>query len=261
MGVSSPRLSRFTGTGRSGDSVIIRHDGTWQLFITQPDHAGLAADVMRAWTGDAFAGHPRRDAILRAVRDHDNGWIEEDETTIVDERGRPLDFVSVPDEVKHRIWPRAVARAGTGHAYEAALIAQHALTVHAQHRGDPAWGSFFDGLERARTMWLGGAPAPGFEQDYRFVRIGDLLSLVFCNGWTEPHDLPGGGRVVLDGSTLRVSPDPFAGARVPLRILARRLPARTYGSNGELRAALAAAPIETVTGEALSDPSTRSGSS
>lgn len=228
--------------------MIIRQAEGWRLFITQPDHAELAAAIMRAWRGDGFDEHPRRDVILRAVREHDNGWIEEDATTLVDERGTPLDFVSVPDAVKHRIWPRAVARVARRNAYEAALVAQHALTVHAQHRGNAAWQPFFDGLERTRDTLLGGAADPAFEADYRFVRVGDLLSLVFCNGWTEPHDLPGGGRVVLDGGTLLVSPDPFAGARVPLRILARKRPARTYGSASELRAALDAAPGAMVEG-------------
>jgi hypothetical protein len=231
--------------------MIIRQSGPWQTFITQPDHAELAAAIMRMWRGDGFDEHPRRDVILRAVREHDNGWIEEDAATIVDERGRPLDFVSVPDAVKHRLWPRAVARAGRRNAYEAALVAQHALTVHAQHRGNPEWQPFFDGLEQARTTWLGGPADAAFERDYRFVRTGDLLSLVFCNGWTEPHDLPGGGRVVLEDATLRISFDSFAGARVPLRILARKLPARTYGSAADLRAALDAAPVEAVEGWAI----------
>lgn len=228
--------------------MIIRETGNAQLFITQPDHAELAASIMGAWRGDGFETHPRRDVILEAVREHDNGWIEEDETTIVDARGRALDFVSVPDAVKHRIWPRGVERVARRNAYQAALVAQHALTVHAQHRGSVEWRPFFRGLEQMRADLLGGPADEAFEHDYRFVRIGDLLSLVFCNGWTAPHDLPGGGRVVLDGTTLRVSREGFAGAREPLRILARRLPARSYGSAGELRAALAGAPVEAVEG-------------
>ena len=230
------------------ETVIIRRSDDWHLFITQPDHAELAANLMLAWRGDRFGDHPRRDLILRAVREHDNGWLEEDAATLVDERGRPLDFVSVPDAIKHRIWPRAVARAARRDAYEAALIAQHALTVHAQHRGNAEWQPFFDGLERARTTLLGGPAGDPFERDYRFVRTADLLSLVFCNGWTEPHDLPGGGRVILDDATLSISPDPFGGTRVPLRILARKLSARTYGSASELRAALNLAPVEIVEG-------------
>jgi hypothetical protein len=231
--------------------VIIRQDGHFHQFITQPDHAALAARIMQVWQGDGFAGHPRRERILFAITEHDNGWIEEDASTLVDERGVPLDFVAAPPQVKHRIWPRGVARVAEGHPYEAALVAQHALTVHAAHRAEETWRPFFDTMERLKTAMLARIGNPAFEHDYRFVRTADLLSLVFCNGWTDPLELPGGGRTILRGTTLEVSPDPFAGARVGLRVAARRLPRQTYRSNVELRAALAAAPVEPVEGYAV----------
>lgn len=230
--------------------MIIRRDGRSHLFITQPDHAELAAHVMRAWRRGSFDRHQRRDTILFAVAEHDNGWIEEDSSTLVDDAGSPLDFISAPAEVKHRIWPRAVARLGGARPYEAALIAQHALTVHAQHRGDDSWRPFFDAMERLKQSMLGRHDSDAFSRDYAFVRTGDLLSLVFCNGWTEPHDLPGGGRTILRGATLEVSPDPFGGERVRLCVAARRLPQRAYRSAAELRAALAGAPIERIEGVA-----------
>jgi hypothetical protein len=235
--------------------VIIRRSESSLLFITQTDHAVLAAEIMTHWRAQALTENPRRERILFALCEHDNGWTEEDRDTHVDGRGTPLDFVSVPADVKHRIWPRAVARLGRDRRYEAALIAQHALTVHAGQRGDSAWLPFFDTMERARGSCMGGVQPPmsrgRFLADYRFVRIGDLLSLVFCNGWLEPHDLPDGRRTILKGTTIVVIPDPFGGARVAFRIRARRIPAHRYASAAELRAALDAAPFESLKGEAV----------
>jgi hypothetical protein len=171
--------------------------------------------------------------------------------TIVHQSGRPLDFIAAPPQVKHRVWPRGVARVAQRYPYEAALIAQHALTVHDAHRAEEPWRPFFDTMERLKTAMLEGAANPAFEHDYRFVRTADLLSLVFCNGWTEPHELPGGGRTILNGTTLEVSPDPFAGSRVALRVAARRLPRQTHRSNVELRAALDAALVEPLEGFAV----------
>lgn len=231
--------------------MIIQRRGSAHLFITQPDHAALAAEIMRVWRSDGFPTHPRRETILFAVREHDNGWIEEDGRTHVDAGGRALDFIAVPHEVKHRIWPRAVERIGRDRPYEAALIAQHALTVHAEQRAHPAWRPFFETMETLRTALLApGTTDASFAADYRFVRIADLLSLVFCNGWTEPFDLPDGRRTILIGTSLEVTPDPFAGARVPLRIAARRMPVRTYRTPDELRHALASAPVEVLEGQA-----------
>jgi hypothetical protein len=212
----------------------------------------LAAEIISAWRIDGFAEHPRREAILYAAREHDNGWREEDAETIVDASGAPLDFIASPVVVKHRIWPRAVSRLAGDRPYEAALVAQHALTVHADYRHRPDWQTFFDTIEGLRGVLLtraGEAAATTIDPDYCFVNIADRLSLIFCNGWRERfdhHEL----QIQLRGQTLAVTPDPFGGGRVPLRVMARRLPIRTYGSSADLRAALDDAPMELIEGEA-----------
>ena len=43
-------------------------------------------------------------------------------------------------------------------------------------------------------------------------------------------------------SGIRVTPDPFGGRAVPLAVTARRIPARRYASDADLRDAVAAAP-------------------
>jgi hypothetical protein len=235
--------------------MIIRHDGNSVLFISQPDHARLAAMLIAEWQDDGFPAHPRRESILLATREHDNGWKEEDADTHVDASGQPLDFIEVSPVVKQRIWPRAVSRLAGDHPYEAGLIAQHAVTVNGDHRVNPAWSSFFETLDAQRAALLmrsGPAAAATIDADYAFVNIADRLSLIFCNGWRDPFEHRG-RRIVLTETTLRITPDPFGGARVPLRILARRLPVHAYASSADLRAALDDAPIEMLEGEARGD--------
>lgn len=226
--------------------MIIREQSDSLLFIRQGDHARLAADVMAHWCEGGFATHPRRETILLAIREHDNGWLEEDAEMHVDQRGKPLDFVSVPAAVKHRIWPRAVDRIGRDEPYAAALIAQHALTVHGQQRTDPEWRPFFEAMDaRLDSMLARAGPdcsaRTTLEADYRFVQAGDQLSLIFCNGWRIPFPRLG-GRMILNGDSLVLSPDPFAGARIPMRVMARRLPGGMYSSAEDLRAAFCTAP-------------------
>ncbi len=233
--------------------MIIRQQGDWLLLITQADHARLAGDVMAHWREDGFDAHPRRDTILHAITHHDNGWLEEDSEMHVDDEGNPLDFVSVPAWVKHGIWPRGVDRIGRDEPYAAALIAQHALTVHGQQRTDPLWHPFFAAMDARREALLaraGGDARATLDADYRFVQAGDQLSLIFCNGWRTPFPRRG-GRMIFNGSTLELSPDPFAGARVPMRVEARRVPGRSYASAADLRAAFDAAPAVMVEGEGL----------
>lgn len=228
--------------------MILRRDGAAWLCIQQMDHAAMAAEVMAEWND--LRDHPRRGAVLFAIRQHDNGWIEEDARTHLDVSGEPLDFISVPVPVKHRIWPRAVGRIGLDHPYEAALVAQHALTVHGQQRVDEAWRGFFDTMEDLRATLLarcGAHAVATLDEDYRYVQMGDQLSLIFCNGWTAPFPRHG-GRSILKGATLVTTPDPFAGARIPMQVPARRIPARSYASPADLRATIDAAPADILMG-------------
>jgi hypothetical protein len=48
-----------------------------------------------------------------------------------------------------------------------------------------------------------------------------------------------------------VFPDPFDGARIPMRVPVRRLPSRPYSSRSELADALRQTPIEWLDGEAV----------
>jgi hypothetical protein len=243
--------------------MIIRRDRKDFLFITQPDHARLAAEIIAHWRTDGFPDNPRRDSILLAAREHDNGWIEEDEMTHVDAAGEPLDFVATPVPVKHRIWPRAAARLAEVDGYAAALVAHHAIALHGQQLSDPLWRGFLAKMERIEADLLAaGSPeraalptgnperAALLHEDYRFVQVADQLSLVFCNAWTAPFPRPG-GRTILKGTTLEITPDPFGGERVPIRVRARRTPARTFASAADLRATLDTAAVEILEGTAV----------
>jgi hypothetical protein len=232
--------------------VIVRSAADHLLLITQPDHAGLAARFMAAWRRDDLPGSPLRDVILRATRDHDNGWVEFDRTPIVDPaNGRLLDFINAPEPVRQGIWPRGVERLRDV-PYAAALVAEHALSVYEHYRDRPAWAGFFTSMEEMRDAALAAA-APrtlaDLRRDYFFVRMGDLASLAFCNAWREPQKLAR-YELRLEGSELRFAPDPFGGARVPLTVAARRLPSRPYASSADAAAAFAAAPEIEITGVA-----------
>jgi hypothetical protein len=80
--------------------------------------------------------------------------------------------------------------------------------------------------------------------------MADLMSLVFCNNWLDPLEY-GGHRFALNGNALMVTPDPFGGARVELRIPAKRVPARQYAAAADLRAEIDAAPTGILEGAVM----------
>lgn len=226
--------------------MIIQRRGSSLLLIRQPDHAALSARIMDCWRADGFPESPIRAALLHAIEHHDDGWDEIDAAPLVDEStGRIVDFMSQPDPVKRAVWPRGVARL-SGTPYAAALVAQHAVHIFRRYRSDAAWTEFFAGMEAARDAQIADAPRTldDLRGDYAFLRVGDLISLTFCNGWTEPQtdDAGSGYGVRLDGPRLVVTPDPFEGGEVPFSVPARELPDRRYRSAADARDAWSSAP-------------------
>lgn len=228
--------------------MIVRAAGSHLHLITQPDHAALARRIMDHWPPLQRA--ERRASIVLAIEEHDNGWREPDSAPAVDPAtGRIFDFISAPASVRQGVWPRGVARLAQQDSWAAALVAQHALTVYDRYRGDDDWLAFFDELEatRARLVPVAARSLDLLIDDYQYVRIGDLLSLVFCNQWREEQSF-GRWRFQLEADTIVVTPDPFGGRAVPIEIAAREIPDRVYQSDRELQDAIRVAPVRTLAG-------------
>jgi uncharacterized protein DUF3891 len=236
--------------------MIVRDEGDTFLLITQPNHAGLSEEIGAAMRSEPALTTAARDAILLAMREHDNGWAEVDaEPTIEPATSRPQDFMSGPALVRHELWLRGITRAARMDLRAGALVAEHALTVHAYRRGTAGWQSFFNSIEPIRDDLLRqidmftGVAREAFQREYRCVQLADAFSLQFCNGWSELNATLE-YQAIMRGSTLLISPDPFDGATVPLRVLGRRIPARRYEDDGDLRETIAAVPPQVIAGSA-----------
>jgi uncharacterized protein DUF3891 len=228
--------------------VIVRSVHGGLQLMTQPDHAHLARTIMEHCV--PLAARPRRDAILHAIAEHDNGWTEEDAApTVNPATGNVVDFVSAPLSVRHAVWPRGVARLADD-PWAAALVAQHAVTVYDRFRSEAEWTSFFAAMEAMRGAMLraSGTPLDHLVADYAFVRLADLISLTFCTGWTDEQRF-GDWTVQLSGTRVVVTPDAFGGAEIPIEINAREIRNQPFRSDAELRDALSEANTTTLRGE------------
>jgi hypothetical protein len=128
----------------------------------------------------------------------------------------------------------------------AAFVAQHALTIFADHQSKPSWSSFFDRMTTMRDTlldWCEVSSPEGraaFARDYRLLFLADYLSLAFCNDWQRTFESDG-YQFSLRGDRLVVVPDPFGKALVSLSVPARQVPARRYQTSRDLHRALAEA--------------------
>lgn len=234
--------------------MIVRRGPDHLVLIAQHDHAALAATMLAAWEADGFPAHPMHAHILAATRQHDLGWQDEDAAPLVDPAtGAPYDFVTLPEARRLAVWPRALDRLRET-PYEAALVAQHALTIYRRYEREPGFAEFFrrmaaerDALFQRCEATLPAAALTTFMQAYAWVSIADLLSLVACHGWTETFDADQ-YRVKLEDARLRVTPDPLGGREISWQVPGRRLDVRAFASDEDLRAAYAAAPVVWTTG-------------
>lgn len=227
--------------------MIVRSIGPEIELITQPDHAQLSRRVMEH--ARELHEHPRRERILLAIGEHDNGWAELDAAPTVNAAtGEIDDFIHAPAAARQGVWPRAVARLAAD-PWAAALVAQHALTAYDRFRSDPEWTGFFDVMTQQRDALVTQAKGRREDllEDYVFVRLGDLISLAFCLGWTGEQQFSD-YTIVRTGSDVEVAPWPFDTAAIALSVEARVVPARTFGSDDDLRQALAGAPARVLRG-------------
>ncbi len=233
--------------------MIIRRLESSQQLITQPHHATLAAHIMREWQSDHFPDSTRKPSILRAIEHHDDGWEEIDRTLIVDaSTGQLLDFMEVTDGVKRETSSLGVERL-VSDPYAAALVAQHRLHVYRRYGEQAPWRPFFASMIAARDHHLrvaGDASVDVLLRDYRFVRAGDLASLAFCNNWAKTDADGSGYEMVVEGSLLCISPDPFGGRTVEIEIEAREIGHQRFASPAEARRVLAVAPAVVLKGYA-----------
>ena len=89
--------------------------------------------------------------------------------------------------------------------------------------------------------------------DYEFVRLADLISLVFCMAFTQAQQF-GDWTVQFTDDRVVVTPDPFGTIAIPIEIGARAIRDRPFRSDEELRAAVREANDVVVRGTVTGTP-------
>ncbi len=220
--------------------MIVSSLGGRLRLVTQGDHAACAAEILGLWRADGLPDHPRRAELLAAARRHDDGWREADAAPRLDADGRPADFRRFPEDERRAVWQRGVDRLASTSPYAALLVAEHALVLHAAGAATAEWAEFLEGLERRKAELAAGLGLSRAElaADYRFLHLGDLVSLTACGAWDSFQAFGWSGR--REGSTLELDPFPLAGS-TSFQIPCRYVPDRRYAGEADLAAELAPA--------------------
>lgn len=260
--------------------MIRRHDDHDWLLIDQVEHARLAAGFAGAWGNNVFSPLPEADILVDAVMHHDDGWKAWAKAPEVDlKTGRPRNFTEMPMAIATEIWRRSIGTCGERHPLAGLWVSRHFcwLAQKAENsRSDDAdecvaIRQFLadEALrqsalrEHARAQYGDAGLYELIDIGFQYVQFFDALSLwLCCSARLEPYEdrVPSGGPVrfapvqVADNTLhnagnpyeITAEPYPFSVGRLELSVAARRIPARRYTGNIDLRTALQSARSETL---------------
>jgi uncharacterized protein DUF3891 len=258
--------------------MIIQEQGDHLVLIRQTDHAVLSGHFARELGNDAFAPPEPRESFVLAATEHDNGWNEWELLPEIDRvTFLPYSFMSIPTRDHIELYQRGIERVIKADHYAGLLVSMHCLGLYDRTRATmpgfsakyvksqeaPAVSEFLQSLRlqqlRLKVDLRADSKMKGFTEE-KWLQVNSLrlegldrLSLYFCMGPLEgatidavPADYKG-AEVDWDlqpegSNAATLEPYPFRRDPLEISILARRIPKRRYGDDGELRKAVAQSP-------------------
>jgi hypothetical protein len=219
--------------------MIVRDRGDdWQVVL-QIDHEDLSGALARAWADQG----PAHASLATAAARHDDGWAVWERAPVVDESGKPVNFLDV-DVSSHLAFYRAcIAAVSEQDPYAGLLVSMHGAGIYQQRYGrDPSLGlsraaeaqelidAFVaeqeEGFERRREQ--AGVSDGQRWRDYELLQLYDRLSLYFClrdceNGGGEPVELQGYTLELVAPWRVRMTPYPFGDSPARFELVRRVL--------------------------------------
>ena len=175
--------------------MLFRTEPSVTLAISQPAHAWLSGQILRAW--DA----PLAEPLLLAGEQHDIGWLDWETAPTFDVRtGRPHLFRAVGASLHAPMWRLGVTRAlEAWGAHVALLISRHGGLIYTRyvdrHKAAPADAAAADDylatqapIEAAWARRLGLDEA-ALRAESALVAFADALSLALCGDLRAPLEL------------------------------------------------------------------------
>ncbi|MGB7975053.1 MAG: DUF3891 family protein, partial [Roseiarcus sp.] len=175
--------------------MLFRTEPSGVLAISQPTHAWISGQILRAW--DAALGEP----LLLAAEQHDIGWLDwESAPTFNPQTGRPHLFREIGAVVHSPMWRQGVERAlGAWGAHVALLVSRHGGVIYRRytdrHRISEADAAaaqtYLDTQGPMEAAWAKtlGLNVAALQNETTLVALVDAVSLALCGELKTPIDL------------------------------------------------------------------------
>lgn len=250
--------------------MLFRDGPNGSMAISQPSHAWLSGQIMRAWGNAEFGSVTPYEDVCLAAEQHDIGWLEwERSPTLNPTTGRPHGFRELGVAAHTAIWRRGTELSQTFGRYPALLVSLHGTGLYSNFAGEVADASIVraflsDQLEiqqrlvanLRRDPRLGDFCRPAtIDRNRCLVRTADRMSIALCTGMQDlavRSDDPRVGVIkqvpTADGetdihllttdedlTTITVVPWPFSAAQVQVACEGIPLPSRRFADAAELQ--------------------------
>lgn len=238
--------------------MLFRTQSSPVLAISQPAHAWLSGQILRAW------GAPLLEPLLLAAEQHDIGWLDWETAPTFDARtGRPHLFRDVGAALHAPMWRLGVTRAlEAWGAHVALLISRHGGVIYSRytdrHKVSPEDAAAADLYLKAQApieaAWARrlGLDERALRNQSALVALVDALSLALCGELRTPLEFQAPDRngemrdlrlVEKPGERFdfTLTPWPFNGDVIAVEGEARALPAEgRFADEAAMRAWFAA---------------------
>jgi hypothetical protein len=258
--------------------MILQEQGDQLLVVRQTDHAILSGFFAREWGNEVFQRPEPFESFCLAASEHDNGWREWELAPQLDPKTRlPYSFMSIPTEEHVALYQRGIERVVKADRYAGLLVSLHCTGLYDRARATmPGFSAKYvksneshmvnDFLQRLKLQQLrlkvdlrvspetkAFTEEKSLERNARLLEALDRLSLYFCLNSLQDATIEGVPtnqegqeadwevRSCGDG-VVSVNPYPFRRGPLAVSILARRVPKRLYGDEGDFQRTLARAP-------------------
>ena len=256
--------------------MLFRESPSATIAISQPSHAWLAGQIIRAWGNSEFGPVAPYEDVCLGAEQHDIGWLVwEQSPTLNRATGRPHSFRELSIAAHTAIWSQGTAMALALGRYPALLVSLHGTGLYANFDATSAGErdaaivrDFLSGQQAVQRRLIDGLAADErlgahadpttIERNRGLVRAADRLSIAICTGMLDlgirsDNPLEGIVRQVptASGETdihlvaaggdltrLVVTPWPFTAPSVRVTCEGVSLPVSSFTDESEMRAAL-----------------------
>lgn len=252
--------------------MLLRTDDHGVLAIAQPSHAWVSGQLARAWGNPRFGTVDPRDEVCLGAEQHDIGMADWDLAPARNpDTGLPRSFMEMPISTHLELWTLGPRRLVAQSRYAALLASIHGLRLyerrdlsklapvdaHSVHEFVATQRRFQAELLtslRSDPATVQAAREQTVARNSQLLWTWDTLSLAICLDWAPytAAEVPTAGESVSmrlapagQPRRLMLDPWPFQHGSLIVRCEGRRLHG-PYDDEDQLRAALAAAPWETI---------------